>query len=234
MNDIEPVAPYPEQTVSLRAAFLARLVMGMVLLLLATGIVWAGLQAIQQKSWDLPWQSGGGVILAPVHFLNWSNSGVDSYRGTDAVRVGVGLSASGIMLTIWGLALLWSAANLAISRKLPDTVIRGFVPKSLAVLSLVCLAAATISFFPPWHFGISASATAFYAEWLSIGVLLAVPATRRKTRQWGLPTVIVAAILTDLFSTGACVGISLGIFFGVGIACHLLMLFSKGGQQRRA
>jgi hypothetical protein len=141
--------------------------------------------------------------------------------------MGAGLAAFGVMLDIWGLSALWIAALPPLSWRDPDTEKRRLIPTMLAVVSLVCLATATVAFFPPWQIGTSASATAFHATWLLGGTLLALPVTRGAMRRWGLPGVILSAILAGWLSLGSAVGISMALIFSLFAASHILMLFSK-------
>ncbi len=207
---------------------IAPLLMGLVLMLLAAGLIWAGAGAIRENSWDMPWRSSGGVVLGPLPIVySSSRTGVEAYRGTAAVRVGIGLSAFGVMLGIWSLSLLWTAAKPRVAVQSSPGAGRGLLPTTLTMVSLACLLAGAIAFFPPWHIGVSAAPTALYTECLLAAILLAIPLTRHRLRRWVLPAATVAAIVAGPFSTGCSVGIILGLFFGLGFAGHVMVLLPK-------
>lgn len=74
--------------------------------------------------------------------------------------------------------------------------------------------------------GVSASATALYAEWLLAGIGLILPVTSHTVRRLLVLMLIVAAMIVGWFSPGAFLGIGAGLFIGIGLAVHILMLFS--------
>ena len=212
-----------------RGTAIARVVMAIALLPEAILFPWAGIRAIQAQSYDMPWRSSSGLVIGPIVFFGNSASGTEQYRGAAAIQMGVGLVASGMMFGIWTLSLFWSAV-----RRTTGTWSR--VHTVVAVLSLGCLASATIAFFPPSHIGTTASSTALYAVLLlTCLVLLGHASTARaRWRRWFFPFLIVTALVADHFSTGAAVGISMGLLVSLFAAAHVWMLVSKGcnTQQR--
>ncbi len=208
----------------MRKARLAQLLMGLILLLTAMALLWAGAGAIRKKSLDMPGRSSGGAVLLPLHLGSFSRAGVEVYRGAAAVRAGVGVSAFGVMLAIWSLPIFWTAAKPHRAGQISSGAGRGLTSTALIIMSLACLIAGTIALFPPWHVGIRAAPTALYGEWLLAGVLFGIPSTRKRALRWALPTVVLAAIVTSPFSTGGALGIVMGLLLGVVVAVHIVAL----------
>ena len=203
---------------------MACLVMAVFTLGPAAAATWAGVEVIRARAY---YEYGNNIAagLAPANLVR-AGKVVKQYRGADAVCLGVGLTALGAMLDVWGLALAASAVNPRFAHRDPDLGGRQFIPTLLTIVSLALLVTLTTALFPPWQIGASASATALYAEWLVAGIVLILPVTRHTGRGLLVPMVILAAMIVGWFSPGAFLGIGAGLFIGIGLAVHILMLFS--------
>ena len=146
------------------------------------------------------------------------------YRGVEALEHGVGLVAGGITFGFWSLLLLWgstSTTNLKSQWRPIYYLVFG--------ISLICVTTSTIGFFPPWHVPFWPSCDAFYCV---IGFLLFLACQRNGARirfysQRGFPSLIMAGILLASIWPGALAGVIGGIFLGVAIGFHVVMLIPK-------
>lgn len=75
------------------------------LMLVAFGVIFImmiGRNAIEQRSYDMPWEESRGGFVGVGELERQSSSGVAHFRGADAVREGAGFALFGALLALWG------------------------------------------------------------------------------------------------------------------------------------
>lgn len=197
-------------------ARVVRFVLGVVLLGMGAAIAFQGVHSIRARSYALPWRSVTTWDLGPFS-RSVQSQGVDLYVGKEATRMGLGLVASGVLLGLWGVALLGGVGRPWGRRQ-----------ATLSAASLVSLSAALVLFFPPWRIFSEPSCSALYAV-LFVAVLLAfaVKPELRKVLAKGLVFGILGgAIVLEQVSNarGVCSGSILGIFSAFALAIHIVLL----------
>src|SRR6188768_1077035 len=86
-------------------AIVVRIVLAVILLGLGAAIAFQGVHSVRTRSYALPWRSVTTWDLGPLSRADQSQ-GVELYVGREATRVGMGLVAFGVLLGLWGVALL--------------------------------------------------------------------------------------------------------------------------------
>ena len=184
------------------------------------------MQAIRQRAYDLSWESSGGVAVGPLLVFGGSSRGTEQYRGTAAVRAGIGLVAGGIMFGTWGLVLVRTAVRPPVSatgRRVRQVVAAG---------SLACLATTVIAFFPPWELGVTPSSTALYAV-LLLTFLVAfglTPAARERWARSSFFGLILVGVVGGMSCAGLAVGIGMGLLVALIAAWHVAAVLE--GERR--
>lgn len=191
-----------------------RWILGVLLPVLGTLIATAGIQAVRQRSYDLPWRSRMSLELGPLS-ASHETAGVDRYREGDAVQMGFGLICAGAMLAVWGIAGLslggrpWGRAQ-----------------DVLTIASLLLLLAAMGLIIPPWRILSDPACSAIYGVQV-LAVAYAVGLSDAARRRWGKPlalTILAAGIVLDRFVLGLGTGCMLGIFCAIALAIHIGLL----------
>ncbi len=126
-----------------------------------------------------------------------------------------------VTLCFWAFLILWSMAGPLALRAEWD-----WLHTLINLISLACCGTAIVAFFPPWRIGWSMSCNAFH---LVVGSFLYLATLRDKVKvrarsQKIFPALIASAVLIGSFSSGYLVGIIAGIFIGMLLATHILML----------
>ena len=144
--------------------------------------------------------------------------------GEWAREQGVGFVAASVTITYRAVIVLWGMAGpLALRAEW------GHVHTLLTALSLAGCVTAVVAFYPPWRLGWSMSCNAFYlviAAFLYLATVRDRDLVRERSRKI-FPTLIASAVLLGSFSSGYLVGIIAGIFIGLLLATHVLMLVPK-------
>lgn len=199
------------------------------LLLLGFGgvLVSVGATAISSKAFDLHWQAtrmfsfgGGGA--------SQSSSGVASYRGAAAIRMGIGFASGGAMLSLWGAGMA-----VAVFRRpeLKKANRPGQFGRALACVSLGALFVAMFCFFPVWQ----VNGLVFWTEVIAVPLII-LRLNRLHRPRWAgrlFLGLILAAFLSDLVGLGpGCpVAIVLGMFAMLFALGHVLYLYPDFGDQ---
>jgi len=185
-----------------------------------------GVEAIRTRQFDLEWRSREGLYAGPAGrggpVTEWTaarSEGVEHYRDTAAIRMGVGIAAMGGLLLDWGLPLIL----MSISPKLLGA---GFnLRKStLVLLPVLFLVTAAVCLWPPWRVAVDPAPTAFYC---TVGVDLVVAwwiVSEGRQAAWLPPAIAVAALATGHFAPGAGAGILFGFLFSLIAAVHIYVL----------
>ncbi len=194
---------------------------GLLLLGFGGALVFLGATAISNEAFDLQWKATR-MFSFGVAGVSQSSSGVTSYRGAAAIRMGIGLASAGAMLSLWGAGMA-VAAFRRLELKKADRP--GRFGRVLACLSLGALFVAMFCFFPVWQI----NSLIFWTE--VIAVPLIVIRLYRLCRPRWIPRLffglILAVVLTDLVGLGpGCpVAIILGIFAMIFALGHVVYLF---------
>jgi lysylphosphatidylglycerol synthetase-like protein (DUF2156 family) len=188
-----------------------------ILMLLALGalIGWAGWDAIHKQHYEMEWKAST---------IGRASHGTLVFDGPEAIRIGTGLIAFGVMLTTWAVA---TALSIALRAKQ-----KGSTPCSLGIgwLSLACLVLAFTCFFPPWCL---ASGPFYAVVTLVLWFIFALPdATRQTWSRKFFPAVICASILAAMINTAAGLGMVLGLFASLAVLGHMLLLFPRLQDKR--
>jgi|GEM_PF-3665140 len=190
------------------------LLLGAMLLGFGAIIAGVGVGAVSRQAYDLPWEASHGIFIG-FGLMQAHSSGVVHYRGFDAAWIGLGLVSFGLMLAIWGLAVLrrvFRKHPRPSQAETPHGI--GFVG---SVASLATLGVAALCFFPPWQL----NGVVF---WL---VTLAYPVVWFGFhRRWPLFPILVGAVIVMPFA-GTAAAIALGLFGSLFLMMHLALLFPK-------
>ncbi len=144
--------------------------------------------------------------------------------GSWAREQAFGFLATAATLTFWAFLILWSMAG-----PLSLRVAWSPVHSILTAISLAGCGTTVFHFFPPWRIGWSMSCNAFYFV-VAAFLYLAVLNDRDKVRsqsQKVFPALIASAVLIGTFFSGYLIGIIAGIFIGLLLATHILLLIPK-------
>ena len=190
------------------------LLLAMILLGQGCIIGWVGWHDVSTGHYEMSWKSHGTF---------GGSNGVIEYQGADAVRMGVGLGAFGVMLFTWGSSLV---AGFFESR--PNGLLQK-LKLLLGWVSFVTLSAGCICVYPPWNL----ASLSFYAVILiTFGIWICSWATPLAFPGLGkvvFPGLIGLSIILSNFAQDISVGILLGIFASFGVLAHLFLLFPKLG-----
>ena len=175
-----------------------------------------GIEAIRMRQFDLDWRYREGLHLGPVVQGGPVTERIEHYRGTAAIRMGVGISAFGGILVGWGLPLILTSIS-------PKVLGAGFnVRKSaLILLPLLFAVTAAVCLWPPWRVTVDPSPTAFYA---TVGVDLVLfwwTVSKRRQARWIPPAIVVAALATGHFAPEVGAGILFGFVFSLLAGVHI-------------
>ncbi len=190
----------------------------LVILAFGGSLAWCAGVGLGKRHFEFNWESHSYFIFGLVPSPTKNSHGLLVYDGFDAVLFGAGLLAMGLMLVIWG-------AGVGVAFLREGCALRVRLGRFLGFASLVGLLMAIVCFFPPWRL----SSTPFIAVLaLFCIVITALPATLRlRSARWLLPGLVIAALVTDLFSLGASIAILLGILASIVLLVHLILLFPR-------
>ena len=200
-----------------RRGRIVKLLLALILLALASGIGFAGVKALREKSYTLSWRSSGALGLGPLTIAR-DSTGAEHYVDGEAVRMGLGLLCFAGMLLVWGVALLFRQGGTW-----------GMRHSFLSMASLACLLAAVILIFPPWRILSDAGCAALYAVLFLAAVLAVVlkASPGKAYGKWACLAVIAGAVALSPYSKGLSVGAILGMISAMAIAVHIGLLSPK-------
>src|SRR5262245_4276552 len=124
---------------------LAALLFALLLVSFACAFCWTGAQAINTQRHETTWRESSGVSIGPIGLVGRGRQGTEVYRGSDAMRMGVGFIASGVMFGVWSATVLRCGV---IGRQPAERP--GMIGQLATAASLSCLSLLSACFFPPW------------------------------------------------------------------------------------
>jgi len=182
--------------------------------------IMVGRHAIQQRSYDMPWQESRGAFISVTGILGQSSSGVAHFRGADAVRVGAGFVLWGALLVLWGAMIVRSVFQR--SRPSEATFARphgaGWV---LGITSFAMLLEAQGCFFPVWQ----TDGLVFWCVVVGAPVIVGLLMRAGKSRWTGIPFMVLIFLALLLPAPGISLAIAMGIFGTLFCLAHLVFLF---------
>ena len=210
----------------------ARLALGVVMLALATCAVLfaiAGTRAIAARRFTTEVTSTRETKVVGIRVAGAERHETLAFVGGDAVRVGVGLIACGVMLASWAVAL--GATIASRHRRVAHFLIWG---------SRAGLLVTVPALFPPWHIGSSLRVTGVYAAFAAI--VVAVLLAKRFPRLVSLiGLLLVAAVVVPILfglwewrGSDFGWGVLLGIIAAAIEYIHQLIALRLSGSLREA
>lgn len=214
--EVSGVAAARSQVKGLWRGRVVGVLFGLMLLGFGGALVLVGATAISDKSVDFRWTSRRMFSIG-IAGVSQATSGVASYRGAAAIRMGIGHASAGVMLGLWGAAMAVAVFRHSDKKKANKP---GRFGRALACLSLGALLVAMFCFFPVWQL----NGLLFWTEVIVVPLVI-----MRRSRWVGFlfPGLILTALLTDLVGLGPGfpVAIILGIFTTLFVLGHVLYLF---------
>ena len=165
----------------------------------------------------MPWNSRTSVGFGFFGVSVKESHGVAIYDGHDAIRMGIGLISAALMLFVWVIALVWHFIRPKVDDELSPP------GKVLAWLSFLALLTFLNCIFPPWR---TSSFLFLPVAILPAALVFFVPREITQKRAAGIfAGLIFTAILLEQFYAGRGFDIIVGIFAGMLILLHLVMVF---------
>lgn len=194
----------------------------LVLLLLGAAFLWAGHKALKSRHFESAWQQDSVIQLGPIGVGAQHESGVDTFDGADAVRIGLGWMLFGGMFVFWGVLALW--AMIRPKRwEIPRRLAAG-----MAAISLLLLAGSLLCLLPPWRLGTGLGPVMWITMLLVAAIILCLSKDwlPKKWIKYILPGLIVMTLAALLLTGGRWPwGIILALFAGMALAGHGAMLY---------
>lgn len=204
----------PKQILVFQFVFLA------LCLLVGVTMLYQGRRAIRERAYDISYSEGpGSYSTTSVGSGIRSRPSTASYEGDEAVILGVGLMAAGVMLLTWAVGLVLLLLG-RVGWKAPAWLVR-----VLAVASLFALLVMCIGLFPPWR--ITTVALYPVVAALLLAVLLPIPDAARKKV---LPAVLLGFLFSGYFFLPAFPFFA-GIFIFIIAAANAAMVFPALGAR---
>ncbi|MFO1023453.1 MAG: hypothetical protein U0903_22580 [Planctomycetales bacterium] len=148
--------------------------------------------------------------------------------GSDAKWHGIGTMAAGGTLVFWGLVVFWNCLG-------PLAMEKDWTPMH-ALVTLISLAGCVtmvIGFFPPWHIPQWPSCDALYVVLLAFCFIGTIRDEKKVKKMVGviLPPLFMAGILLSNVWIGITGGLVAGVFIGLLLAVHIVLLIPQARAQ---
>ena len=210
-----------------------RMAIGLVclfLFLFGTAHLYLGTEAIRSGHFDGTWRSRKDFSLGPIVGRGAEQREEVHLRDSDAVRMGVGITALGAMLIHWGLGLFLPSLS---TRVLGLGMNKRKV--AMILLSLTLLLTTAICFCPPWRIGVDASSTTFWCTIAAYSTITwrmfsrtAQPVDRKSVGRFVFIATAIAALAVGHFIGVAAIGIIFGFWLFVIAGIHIYFLTPRG------
>ena len=219
----EKIAPVPWPPDS----FVRDLISRLVVIALCLGVGYAlwrlGHNIIKTGVYDYTLETSSGDGSSMSNEANVKREHVHE-TGSWAKEQGTGFEVVGVTLAFWAAIILWGMAG-------PLALKSAWSPlhSLLTLISLAGCGTAVFFFFPPWRLGWTMSGNASYmgmAAFLYLATIRDRDKVKKRSQKL-FPALIGSAVVIGMFSSGYGIGIIAGIFIGILLATHILLLIPK-------
>jgi len=197
-------------------------VFGLMLAGFGVAFIFAGREALDQRSYDLTWRESRGVFIGVGEMQGHSSSGVAHFRGAKAVRLGAGYILWGALLALWGALIIRSGFRPSKMEATAPARPHG-IGLMLGILSCAMLLGAQVCFFPPWQI----AGVVFWSVVVGMPVIIGLLLRAGKGKWTGIPFIALVILAIAIPVPGISFAIGVGVFGTVFSLAHLLFLFPE-------